>query len=207
MNTPNPQEIRATLEERRQRDRERMRREEEAMDAFAVRAVQSLTAGLQVVVEDHDSWRLLASPETTPVEPTPASRTDARRSIEARRQRPASSSPVPERGEPPLRAALRGIVADYARPVTPSERIVAELERLKGIALDQADSNGLWAEIDLGEVLGFRAAMESVVQIVTNRAEAIIIAELAAAQERLALEYPDVVRPDLADAMAKSRGQ
>ena len=196
MSAPSREEIRANLEKHRQDHRERMRREEEAMDAFVVQAVQSLTEGPRVVIEDAEPWRLQASPETTPVEPAPAGRTEALRAIEARRRLPASSSPAPEPGEPPLRAALRGIVADYARPVTPSERIVAELERLKGIALDQADSNGLWAEIDLGEVLGFRAAMESVVEIVTNRAESIIIAELVAAEERLAREYPDVPRPD-----------
>lgn len=207
MNTPNPQEIRAALEERRQRDRERMRREEEAMDAFAVQAVQSLTAGLQVVVEDTEPWRLQASPETTPVEPTPASRTDARSAIEARRQRSASSSPAPEAGEPPLRAALRGIVQDYAEPITPSERIVTDLEEYSGIALDEADSYGLWANLELAEVLAVRAEMRDLVDIVTDRAEAIIIAEIVAAQKRLASEYPDVPRTDLADATTKSRGR
>jgi hypothetical protein len=207
MNTPNPQEIRATLEERRQRDRERMRREEEAMDAFAVRAVQSLTAGLQVVVEDAEPWRLQASPETTPVEPAPAGRTDARRAIEARRLRSASSSPAPEPGEPPLRAALRGIVEDYAEPITPSERIVTDLEEYSGIALSEADSYGLWANLELAEVLAVRDEMRDLVDIVTDRAEAIIIAELVAAQERLALEYPDVPRFDPAVARTKSRGR
>jgi hypothetical protein len=200
MNTPNPQEIRATLEERRQRDRERMRREEAAMGAFAVRALQSLTEGLQITVEDASSWMLESSPDTTPVQTIATTRPDARRSIEARRQRPASSSPVPERGEPPLRAALRGIVADYAEPITPAEWVVTDLEERSGIALDEADTDGLWADLEHGEVLGFRSAMESVVQIVTNRAEAIIIAELVAAQERLALEYPDVPRPDAPEA-------
>ena len=195
MNAPSRQEIRADLEKSRRDHREQMRREEEAMDAFAARAVRSLTAGLSVVVEDPDSWRLEPS-GPTPHETIAATEADARRAIEARRQRPASSSPAPERGEPPLRAALRGIVADYAGPVTPSERIVTELQESSGIALDEADTDGLWAEIDLGEVLGFRAAMESVVQIVTNRAESVIIAELVAAQERLAREYPDVPRPD-----------
>ena len=207
MNTPNPQEIRATLEERRQRDRERMRREEEAMDAFAVRAVQSLTAGLQVVVEDAEPWRLHASPETTPVEPAPAGRTDARHAIEARRQRSASSSPAPETGEPPLRATLRGIVADYAEPITPAESVVTDLEERSGIALDEADSDGLWANLELAEVLAVRADMRDVIDAVTDRAETIIIAELVAAQERLALEYPDVPRFDPAVARTKSRGR
>ena len=207
MNTPNPQEIRATLEERRQRDRERMRREEEAMDAFAVRAVQSLTAGLPVVVEDAEPWRLQASPETTPVEPAPAGRTDARRAIEARRLRSASSSPSPEPGEPPLRATLRGIVEDYAEPITPSERIVTDLDEYSGIALGEADSYGLWANLELAEVLAVRADMRDVIDAVTDRAETIIIAELVAAQERLALEYPDVPRFDPAVARTKSRGR
>jgi hypothetical protein len=173
-----------------------MRRDEEAMDAFAVQAVQALTEGLQVAVEDAEPWRLQASPETTPVEATRATRADARRAIEAGRQRPASSSAAPEPGEPPLRAALRGIVEDYARAVTPSERIVSDLEEFSGIALDEADLYGLWADLELAEVLAVRAAMRDVVDAVTDRAEAIIIAELVAAQERLALEYPDAPRPD-----------
>jgi hypothetical protein len=206
MNTPNPQEIRASLEERRQRDRERMRRNEEAMDAFAVEAAQDLMIGLQVAVEDVDS-RTQEPSDTAHVEPVSETRKDARRAIEARRQRSASSSPAPEPGEPPLRAALRGIVEDYAEPITPSERIVTDLEEYSGVALDEADSYGLWANLELAEVLAVRAAMRDVVDIVTDRAEAIIIAELAAAQERLATEYPDVPRPDLADATAKSRGR
>jgi hypothetical protein len=206
MNRPNPGEIQAALEERRERDRERMRREEAAMDAFAVEAVRSLTESMRVVAEDPDSWRLQPI-EPTPVETVPATWTDPRPAIEARRQRGASSSPAPEPGEPPLRAALRGIVADYAEPITPAEWVVTDLEERSGISLDETDTDGLWADIEHGEVLGFRAAMESVVQMVTNRAEAIIIAELVAAQERLALEYPDVARPALADATTKSRGR
>jgi hypothetical protein len=207
MNTPNPQEIRATLEERRQRDRERMRREEEAMDAFAVRAVRSLTAILPAVVEDPDSGRLAPSAEPAPVETIAETGTDARYAIQERRQRPGSSSPAPEAGEPPLRAALRGIVEDYAQAVTPSERVVSDLEEFSGIALDEADSYGLWANLELAEVLAVRAAMRDVVDVVTDRAEAIIIAELVAAQKRLASEYPDVPRADLADATTKSRGR
>ncbi len=195
MNTPNLQEIRAALEERRQRDRERMRREEAAMDAFAVEAVLSVTRSVRVVAEDPDSW-VLQPAEPTPIETTPAPQTDARRAIEARRHLSASSRPSPEPGEPPLRAALRGIVEDYAEPITPSERIVTDLEERSGIALDEADTYGLWANLELAEVYAIRAEMRDVVDIVTDRGEAIIIAELAAAQERLALEYPDVPRPD-----------
>jgi len=195
MNAPSRQEIRSDLEKRRQDHREQTRLEEEAMDAFAVRAVRSLTAGLSVVVEDPDSWRLEPS-GPTPDETIAATGADARRAIEARRQRPASPSPVPERGEPPLRAALRGIVEDYAQAVTPSERIVSDLEEFSGIALDEADLYGLWADLELAEVLAVRAAMRDVVDAVTDRAEAMIIAELVAAQERLALEYPDAPRPD-----------
>lgn len=205
MNKPNGQEIRAKLEERRQRDRERMRREEEAMDAFAVRAVQDLTEGLRVAVEDPEPWRLDPSAETTAVETMAATRTDARRAIEKRRQRPSSSSPAPEPGEPPLRAALRGIVEDYAEPVTPSERIVTDLEAFSGVALDEADTDGLWADLELAEVRAVRAAMRDVVDIVTDRAETIIIAELVAARERLGIEYPDVPRPDASDANGRHR--
>jgi hypothetical protein len=200
MNAPTRQEIRAKLQKCRQDDRERMRGNEEAMDAFAVQAVQALTEGLRVGVEDPESSRLGPSADETPIEATPATRAGARRAIEVRRQRPASSSPAPEPGQPPLRAALRGIVEDYAQAVTPSERLVSDLEAFSGIALDEADAYGLWADLELAEVLAVRAAMRDVVDIVTDRAEAIIIAELVAAQERLALEYPDVPRPDLADA-------
>lgn len=190
MNTPNPQEIRATLEERRQNHREQMRGDQEEMAAFVVRTARSLTESLPVVAEDRDSWRLQPAEPTT-IETTPATRTDPRRAIEARRLHPASSSPAPEPGEPPLRAALRGIVEDYAEPITPSERVVTDPEEYSGIAIDEADSYGLWANLELAEILAVRAAMLDVVDIVTDRAEAIIIAELVAAQERLASEYPD----------------
>jgi hypothetical protein len=200
MNTLNWQEIRAALEGRRQRDRERMRREEEAMDAFAVQAVQSLTEGLRGVAEDPKSWGPEPSAETTPIETTPAARADSRHAIEARRQRPASSSPAPQPGEPPLRAALRGIIEDYAASVAPSERIVTDLQAFSGVALDEADTYGLWADLELGEVRAVRAAMHDVADIVTDRAETIIIAELVAAREHLAIDYPDVPRPDPADA-------
>jgi NOL1/NOP2/fmu family ribosome biogenesis protein len=98
-------------------------------------------------------------------------------------------------------------VADYAEPITPAESVVTDLEERSGIALDEADSDGLWANLELAEVLAVRAAMRDVVDVVTDRAEAIIIAELVAAQKRLASEYPDVPRTDLADATIKSRGQ
>jgi hypothetical protein len=84
---------------------------------------------------------------------------------------------------------------------------VSDLEEFSGIALDEADSYGLWANLELAEVLAVRAAMRDVVDVVTDRAEAIIIAELVAAQKRLASEYPDVPRADLADATTKSRGR
>jgi hypothetical protein len=200
MSTPNPQEIRATLEQHRRRHDEQMRRDEEAMDAFVGSAVQSLAEGLRVVDEDLDSWKLGAWDETMPVATTQAMRADTRGAIEARRNNPASSSPAAEPGEPPLRAALRGIVQDYAEPVTPSERLVTDLHAFSGVALDQADTNGLWADLELAEVLAVRAAMRDVVDIVTDRTESIIIAELVAAQERLSSEYPDVPRPDPADA-------
>jgi hypothetical protein len=196
MNTPNPQEIRTALEERRRRDGERMRREEQAMDALAVRAVQSLTVGLPVVVEVPRPWKLEPSTEPTPIETMPAAGTNARSAIEARRQRSASSSPIPEPGEPPLHAALRGIVEHYAEPITPSERTVTDLETFSGVALDEADTDGLWADLELAEVLAVRAAMRDVVNNVTDRAECVIIDELVAAQARLAREYPDVPLPD-----------
>jgi len=207
MSAPSRQEIRTNLEKRRHDHLEQTRREDEAMDAFAVRVVQSLTVGLPVMDPGADHWRLEPATEPAPIGSVAATRTDARHAIEARRQHPASSSPVPEPGEPPLRAALRGIVEDYAQAVTPSERIVADLEEHSGIALDAADSYGLWASLELAEVLGVRAAMSDVVDIVTHHAESTIIAELVAAQERLASEYPDVPRTDLADATIKSRGQ
>jgi hypothetical protein len=207
MSAPSRQEIRTNLEKRREDHLEQTRREDEAMDAFAVRVVQSLTVGLPVVDPDSDHWSLEPSAEPAPVETIAAMRTDARHAIEARRHYPASSSPVPEPGEPPLRAALRGIVADYAEPITPAEWVVTDLKEYSGIALDEADSYGLWANLELAEVLGVRAAMRDVVDIVTHRAESTIIAELVAAQERLASEYPDVPRTDVADATIKSRGQ
>lgn len=200
MNTPNPQEIRATLEQHRRRDGERMRRDEEALDAFAVQAVQALTEGLRIPAEDPKPRRLEPSADPTPLKKMPAARADVRGAIESRRHQPASSSPAAEPGEPPLRAALRGVVEDYAEPITPSERTVTDLEAYFGIALDPADTNGLWANLELTEVLAVRAAMRDVIDVVTDRAESVIIAELVAAQQRLALDYPDVPRPDPADA-------
>ena len=195
MNKPNRQEIRAKLEERRERARDEMRREEAAMDALSVEAVRSLTQGLQIMVEDPMPRR-----EEPSVQTLAARRPDARRAIKARGSRPASPSPAARTAEPPLRAALRGIVEDYAEPITPSEQIVTDLEALSGIALDEADSYGLWADLELREVLAVRAAMRGVIEAVTDRAESIIIAELVAAEDRLAREYPDAPRPDSADA-------
>lgn len=200
MNTPNPQEIRTALKQRRQRDRERMHREEEAMDAVTVQAVQSLTEGLRVVVEGPAPSTREPSPDSAPIETIPPTGTDARRAIEGRRQLPASSSPAPVPGEPPLHAALRGIVADYASAVRPSERIATETRALSGGALDEADTRGPWANLELAEVRAVRAAMRDVVDIVTDRAETVIIAELVAAREHLAVDYPDVPIPDPADA-------
>jgi hypothetical protein len=195
MNSLNPQEIRTALDQRRKRDRERMRREEEAMDAVAIEVVESLTAGVRGMADDRTSVRLDPSSDSAPGELLAATGTDARRAIEARRQRPASSRPAPVAGEPPLRAALRGIVADYAAPIRPSKRIVADLQALSGIALDEADTHGLWADLELAQVHAVRAAMRDVVDIVTDRAETVIIAELVAAREHLAIEYPDVPIP------------
>jgi hypothetical protein len=206
MKTPSSQQIRSTLEERRRRHDERVRREEAAMDAFAVEVGQCFTQSVRVVAEDPDPWRLLPA-DATPVETMPARRANARDAIEERRQRPADSKPTPEPGEPPLRAALRGIVEDYAEPITPSEQIVTDLEERSGISLDEADSYGLWANLELEEVLAVQDAMREVVDIVTDRAEAVIIAELVAAQERVALEYPDAPRPEVADVATTSRGR
>ncbi len=200
MNKLDRHEIKAKLEERRQHDREQIRQDAETMDALGAQAVQSLTEGMRVMVEEPEPRALEPSAETTPIDMTPAATADPRHAIEARRQRPASPSPAPKPGEPPLRAALRAIVQDYAEPVTPSERIATDLEASSGAALHAADTSRLWADLELGEVLAVQVAMHDVVDIVTDRAESIIIAELVAAQERLAREYPDVPRPNPADA-------
>ena len=201
MKQPNPQEIHAKLQQTHERHREEARRQEEAMDAFAVRAVQSLTEGLQlttegtpVTVDDSEPWKLGSEAETTPpVEP------DARSAIDARRLKAPSPTPSPQPGEPPLRAALRGIVADYAAPLTPPESLVTDLEAMSGIALDEADAYGLWANLERADVLAIRAAMPEVIESVTDRAESMIIDELVAARARLAVDYPDAPLTDASD--------
>jgi hypothetical protein len=190
MNKPNAEDILAKVEERRRRDREVMRRQEEAMDTLAVEAVQALTDGLRDVAGDATPRR----PEP-PVEMAAVVEEDARRAIEARGLQPARLAPAPQSGEPPLRAALRGVVADYAEPLMPSDRTVGDLESFSGIALDEADSYGLWADLQLKAAMAVRAEMADVIDIVTARAESVIVAELVAAGVRLASEYPDAPRP------------
>jgi hypothetical protein len=192
MNRPNAQEIRAGLEQRRQHDREEMRRQEEAMDAFAVRAVRSLTEGLRVVAEDPEPRT-----DEPAIDKAAATEADARQAIEARRLRAPSPTAAPLPGEKRLRAALRGIVEDYAEPLMPSDRTVGDLEAMSGIALDDADTYGLWADLQLEAALAARAAMRDVIDIVTDRAESVIIDELVAAEARIAREYPDAPRPNV----------
>ncbi len=193
MAAPTPQEIRARLEERRRRDQERIRQEEEAMDAFAVQAVRVLTQTFQDgAVEEDEPETLGSSDEPTTIHATTARAAHTRRAIDARRDYGASPSPKPQQGEPSLRAALRGIVTDYAEPITPSEETLSEVEAFRGIALDDADTDGLWAELELGQILGVRAGMDHAVEVVTSRIESTIIDELVAARLHLAAEYPDV---------------
>jgi hypothetical protein len=186
----NGQEIRTRLEQRREHDREQFRRHEATIDASAVQVMDALAHGLRLVDETPTP-----GVEGAPAEPT-SEQAAARAAIDARRLEPPSSTPAPRPGEPLLRAALRGVVEDYAAPLTPSDRTVAELEALSGFALDEADSYGMWADLQLKATLAVRAAMRDVVDIVTDRAESIIIAELLAAGARLAREYPDAPRPD-----------
>jgi len=171
-----------------------IRRQEEAMDTRAVEAVQALTKGLRVVAED-------ATPKgpERPVEMAAVVAEDARRAIEARRLQPPRLMPATRPGEPPLRAALRGVVADYAEPLTPSDRMVGDLESFSGISLNEADTQGLWAGLEFKAALAVRAAMPDVIDIVAARAESVIIVELVAAAIRLADEYPDAPPPNARD--------
>jgi len=194
MNKLNVHELKTNIEQKRKRDRAQTREEKQAMDAFAARVVESLTVGLPVV-EDDGRWLLGPSVASE----APPSDADARRAIEIHRQLASDPSPVPESGEAPLHAALRGIVADYAEAVTPSDELITDLEEMSGIALDEADKFGLWADIQLEEALSIRTAMADVVDDITDRAESLITETLVAAHDRLAKEYPDVPGPEALD--------
>ncbi len=190
MNRPNPQEIRAKVEQRRQHDREEMRRQEEAMEAFSVEAAHALIGGLEVMNDEPDRAALEPAVDVGEV-----AEDDARRAIDARRFQPASPVSEPRPAEPPLRAALRSIVADYAAPLSPSDDTIDALEGLRGIALAREDTYALWADLQLQAAVGVRDAMPDVIDVVTARAESVIVAELVAAARRLHEEYPDAPRP------------
>ncbi len=194
MNKPNAQAIQAKLEERRRRDREARRRHEQALDALAVEAVQSLTMGLGIAADD-----VATASGPTPVD-TSAKEAAAARAIEVRRAHPAASTPTPRVGEAKLRAALRAVIEDYAEPLTPADNLVRELHETSDVAVGAGGPSGLWAEVRLADALAVRAAMRSVVEAVTTKVESIIIADLVAAEARFARDYPDAPWPDAPDA-------
>ncbi len=188
---PDPQEIRARLEQRREHDREAWHRTEEEMDAFAASAAQSLVQGLGLLADD-----ARPRPEESEIDQKAMTEAQARRAIEARRLAPASPTAETLPGETPLRAALRGIVEDYAAAITPSDRTVEVLEELHGIALDAADTYGLWADLDLEAAMAVRSEMADIVEVVTDRAESVIVEELVATARRLYDEYPEAPWPE-----------
>ncbi len=193
MNKPNAGEIRAKLEQRRQRDREEMRRHDQALDAFAVEAGQSLASGLGIAVDD-----VATRYGPTPVDTT-AKEAAAARAIETRRKQAPRSIPSPHAGEPRLRAALRSVIENYAEPLMPPDHVVREMHEASGVAVGAGGRAGLWAEVRLADTLAVRAAIPGVVEAVTNRVESIIIADLVAAERRLAREYPDAPWPSAGD--------
>jgi len=193
MNKPNPQEIGTRLEERRRQHRDQVRRQEEALDALVADAAQALENGLRLVPEHADPNR---DPEAAAREEDARRAIQARAAIVARRTRPAGAAPDPRPGEPPLRAALRGIVEDYAEPLTPSDSLLSDVADFSGIALAEADSDGLWAGFELAELRAIRAALPDAIAVVVDRAESLIVEELVAGAARLAHEYPDAPLPD-----------
>ncbi len=195
MKTPNAQAIRTKLDERRERRRAEMRRQEEAMDAFAVEAVRVLTAGLGVEAEDREP-----AAQEAAADPTTDTALQARHAVEARRLEAPTTAPAGGPEERTLRAALRGVVADYAAPLAPSDRAVGALEALSGIGAGEADSAGTWADRQLQAALAVRAEMPHLIDAVSATAESVIIAELVAAAGRLASEHPDAPRPYASDA-------
>ncbi len=193
MNTPMAKEIRDRLAQRRERDRAEMGRHEEAMDAFAVDAVRALTQGLGIPAEDGAPATHEAAAEAAAV-----AQERARRAIEVRRLEPMSAA-APSGSRASLQTALRGVVAAYAEPLAASDPSVAALEALSGNGLGETDSRGTWADRHLEGALAVRAALPHLIDMVTARAESVIIAELVDGGVRLSREYPDAPRPYAGD--------
>lgn len=120
---------------------------------------------------------------------------EIREAIAARRHTSSQSVEVPQEGEAPLSAALRGIAEEYAGPATSAAWAVLDaIDYDWGDSVGQGDDDAIWGDLRPTEARRLRELVQSAIAKIVPECEAIIINAVTAAAMQFAAEYPDAPR-------------